>query len=122
MRILADRTIPNPDVRFSRFRAILSNGGAVDCARKENAASGRGARHSLHLGVCRERAAGYQPTLRVRTKPSGPSGADISVLRTRDCVRGTQEFQAIWTKLGLEKMNSMAVWTLGGGDCAAVSG
>ena len=48
-----------------------------------------------------------QPTLRVRMKPSGPSGASITTLRTRDWLRGASPFQAICTKFGLLKMNSM---------------
>ena len=48
-----------------------------------------------------------QPTLRVRMKPSGPSGASMTTLRTRDWLWGTMPFQAICTKFGLLKMNSM---------------
>ena len=48
-----------------------------------------------------------QPTLRVRMKPSGPNGASMTTLRTRDWLCGTMPFQAICTKFGLLKMNSM---------------
>lgn len=48
-----------------------------------------------------------QPTLRVRMKPSGPSGESITTLRTRDWFLGASPFQAICTKFGLLKMNSM---------------
>lgn len=48
-----------------------------------------------------------QPTLRVRMKPSGPSGASMTTLRTRDWFLGASPFQAICTKFGLLKMNSM---------------
>lgn len=54
-----------------------------------------------------------QPTLRVRMKPSGPNGAGITALRTRDWLSGALEFQAICTKLGFEKINSIGVRTLG---------
>jgi hypothetical protein len=50
-----------------------------------------------------------QPMLRVRIKPSGPIGASMTVLRTRDWFWGTTPFQAICTKLGLLKMNSMGL-------------
>ena len=48
-----------------------------------------------------------QPTLRVRMTPSGPCGASMTILRTRDSFLGACPFQAICTKFGLLKMNSM---------------
>ncbi|WP_438753791.1 hypothetical protein [Pararhizobium sp. O133] len=69
-------------------------------AKKTAPLAGRG------LKVCWEM---YQPTLRVRTKPSGPKGADITTLRSRDWFAGTTEFHAIWTKLGLLKMNNIGL-------------
>jgi hypothetical protein len=50
-----------------------------------------------------------QPMLRVRMKPSGPNGADITTLRSRDWFAGTTEFHAIWTKFGLLKMNNIGL-------------
>ena len=47
--------------------------------------------------------------LRVRMKPRGPKGAGITALRTRDWLSGALEFQAICTKLGFEKMNSIGL-------------
>src|SRR5690606_15061183 len=50
-----------------------------------------------------------QPTLPVRMTPSGPSGASMTTLRTRDSLLGAWPFQAIRTKFGLLKVYSMVL-------------
>ncbi|WP_156384898.1 MULTISPECIES: hypothetical protein [unclassified Rhizobium] len=87
-------------VRFSRLRNFAMRFGVG--GHKKTAPLARRGLNGLP-GRC------YQPTLRVRTKPSGPKGADITTLRSRDWFAGTTEFHAIWTKLGLLKMNNIGL-------------
>jgi hypothetical protein len=63
----------------------------------------------VRRGLSRRSGGMDQPMLRVRMKPRGPKGAGITALRTRDWLSGALEFQAICTKLGFEKMNSIGL-------------
>jgi hypothetical protein len=104
MRILASRAPPLRGARLLRSGDINGRRGGPEQGNKKRRLPERGDAGCERDLTSRSKD---QPMLRVRMTPSGPSGASMTSLRTRDWFWGATPFQAICTKFGLLKMNSM---------------